>query len=275
MSNWLSLVIGVIIGLIFGWLIDLFWRRRQEMAASIEGAVEPTRTVERPILPPVPVVEPPASAEAAPVELTGAPTVEAEIPPVGEAAGIVESAALPSVEVEAPPVGEVAAKIEAEALGVDLGEVELGEVERKTAGGVDWPEISERVAQVGEELQETVAEVRAEISELPEKAERFVSGALDALAPAPAEEPRALVKDDLLRIEGIGRVYAGRLAAAGINTFADLVAAGEARLQEIIQPQAWQRVNFAEWIEQARLIVEGNEEELRVLQEKLFRRKKG
>jgi hypothetical protein len=39
--------------------------------------------------------------------------------------------------------------------------------------------------------------------------------------------------------------------------------ADEARLQEIIQPQAWQRVSFGDWIEQARLIVEGSEEKLR------------
>ena len=236
MSNWLSLVIGVIIGLIFGWLIDMFWRRRPEVAGHTEDAIEPTRAVEWTLPTPPPVAEPPLAPETA-------PAVEPPLPP--EAGAEVTRAA------------EVAAQVEAD------------------APGVDWPEISERVAQVGEELQETVAEVRTEIAELPEKAERFVSGALDALAPAPAEELRAPGKDDLTRIEGIGRVYDGRLRAAGINTFAELVAAGEARLQEIIQPQAWQRVNFGEWIEQARLIVEGNEEELRVLQEKLFRRKKG
>lgn len=254
MNTWLSLVIGVIIGLLFGWLIDMFWRRRPEAADPAGDAVEPSRAVEWTIPPPVTVAE----AAAAP-----------------EAPLAVELAAPLEAELEVPSVEEVAAQVEAEAIGVDLGAVELGEVELDESGGVDWPEISERVAQVGDELQETVAEVRAEIAELPEKAERFVSGALDALAPASAEEPRASVKDDLLRIEGIGRVYDGRLRAAGINTFAELVAAGEAHLQEIIQPQAWQRVNFAEWIEQARLIIEGNEEELRVLQERLFRRKKG
>jgi len=254
MSNWLSLVIGVIIGLLFGWLIEMFSRRRKDVAGPVEGTAEPSRAVEWTLPPPVPVVEPSAVPEAA---------------PAGEPAALLEA------ELEVSSVGEVAAQVEAEALGVDLGAVDLGEVDLDKDAGVDWPEISERVAEVGEELGATVAEVRAEIAELPEKAERFVSGALDALAPAPAEEPRTPAKDDLMRIEGIGRVYDGRLAAAGINTFAELVAAGEARLQEIIQPQAWQRVNFAEWIEQARLIVDGNEEGLRVLQEKLFRRKKG
>ena len=231
MTNWLSLVIGVIIGLLFGWLIEMFWRRRSEVGGPEEGAVEPSRAVEWTLPAPAPVAEAPAAPEAAPA---------------------IEPAA--SSEVEAP--------------GTDLGQVDLGK-----EGGVDWPEISERVAQVGDELGETVADVRAEIVELPEKAGRFVSGALDALAPS--EEPPAPVKDDLTRIEGIGRVYDGRLRTAGINTFAELVEAGEARLQEIIQPQAWQRVNFADWIEQARLIVEGKEEELRILQEKLFSRKKG
>lgn len=252
MSTWLSLVVGVIIGLLFGWLIDLFWRRRSQEASPVDDVVEPSRTVEWTLPQPAAVAEPPRVFEA-PAVVEPVALVEAEVaaPPHVEA----------PLHVEMPPLDEVATQVEAEAPGVDLGEVGLD-----TGAGVDWPEISERVAQVGEALGEKVAEVREEIGELPEKAERFVSGALDALAPA---------RDDLLRIEGIGPVYDGRLRAAGIHTFAELVAAGEARLQEIIQPQAWQRVNFAEWIDQARLIVEGNEEGLRVLQEKLFRRKKG
>lgn len=263
MSTWLSLVIGVIIGLLFGWLIDLFWRRRSEPDRPADVAVEPSRAVEWTLPQPAPVAEPPGLFEAEPaVEPAALAAAEVEAPPEVEALPDVEA----RLDVEAPPkvevlpLAELTPEVEAEAPEVDLGEVDLDK------GVVDWPEISERVAHVGEELQETVAEVREEIVELPEKAGRFVSGALDALAPA---------KDDLLRIEGIGPVYAGRLRAAGINTFAELAGAGESVLQGIIQPQAWQRVVFADWIEQARLIVEGNEEGLRVLQEKLFRRKKG
>ncbi len=152
-------------------------------------------------------------------------------------------------------------------IDVPLGMDAEGEAER-----VDWPQISDRVAGVPDEVHDEPAQVGAEISETTG---RFSSEALEALAPAPLQASGTPAKDDLLRIEGIGRVYDGRLRAAGINTFAELVNAGEARLQEIIQPQAWQRVSFADWIEQAKLIIGGNEEELRLLQERLFRRKKG
>ena len=74
MSNWLSLVIGVIIGLIFGWLIDMFWRRRPEVAGHTEDAIEPTRAVEWTLPTPPPVAEPPLAPETA-------PAVEPPLPP--------------------------------------------------------------------------------------------------------------------------------------------------------------------------------------------------
>jgi predicted flap endonuclease-1-like 5' DNA nuclease len=59
---------------------------------------------------------------------------------------------------------------------------------------------------------------------------------------APARE----VADNLEVINGIGPVFARRLHAAGIHTFADLVAASPERLLEIVQaapgladPDSW------------------------------------
>lgn len=254
MSTWLSLVIGIILGLIVGWLIDMLWRRRPEAPEAAEDVAAPGRAAEWTIPPPAaPALETPEAPQAAELAVLpeASPAVELAVPPEAHAE-------------EQAPVEELLAQVEPGEAATELGE----------PGRVDWPEISERVAQVADEIHEGPAEVRAETVELPETAPRLSSEALEALAPAPFEAPAAWAKDDLMRIEGIGRVYDGRLRAAGISTFAGLIDAGEARLQEIIQPQSWQRVNFAEWIEQARLIVEGKEEELRVLQEKLFRRKK-
>ncbi len=46
MTTWLSLVIGVILGLLLGWLIDLLWRRRSETTNLADDVVAPSRTVE-------------------------------------------------------------------------------------------------------------------------------------------------------------------------------------------------------------------------------------
>jgi len=63
-------------------------------------------------------------------------------------------------------------------------------------------------------------------------------------------------RDDLEQIDGIGRVYEQKLFDAGINTFAHLAITPVARLQEIIQPAAWQNLNFESWVEQARKCAE-------------------
>ena len=264
MTNWLSFVIGVILGVLLGWLIDLLWRRRSEAAKPAGDVVAPGRAVESTVSQPPPVMESPATTGMAEPRETGVPLApDTEDARAGEI--MAASAPEPSgFDLGVAPV-EVAAVAAAGLAASDHPETPLEVAAVGEAEQADWPEISGAVAEVAREIDEEPAEVRAEIAETPETAGRFSSDALEALAPA---------KDNLLRIEGIGRTYDGRLRAAGINTFADLVNVGEARLREIIQPQAWQRVNFAEWIEQAKLIIEGNEEELRLLQERLFKRKK-
>ncbi len=202
MSTWLSLVVGVILGLLFGWGIELFYRRR-----------------------PRPPVEAPDEA-----------AVEAAVEPVDWREVSERVAAVP-VEVVAPvaEVHEVAAEL---------------------------PDVAVRLPEAAVELPDAVADLPDVSSRLPEEA-------VEALAPTAA----ALV-DDLTRIEGIGPVYNRRLQAGGIPTFAALAEADPGRLAEIIQPQSWQRLNFEDWIEQARLIVTGDEEALRELQARLFSKKK-
>jgi large subunit ribosomal protein L21 len=74
--------------------------------------------------------------------------------------------------------------------------------------------------------------------------------------PAPAATTRAATaksakaKDDLTEIKGIGPTFAGRLAEAGITTFADLAKASPDHLREVTNATAV--ASPEEWIEEAR-----------------------
>lgn len=78
--------------------------------------------------------------------------------------------------------------------------------------------------------------------------------------------------DDLTKLEGIGPMYAERLQQAGVTSFAALAETDEARLAEIISAPAWRRINFGDWIAQARLAAAGDTAGLEELQGRLFRR---
>ncbi len=86
------------------------------------------------------------------------------------------------------------------------------------------------------------------------------------------EKQRGSIGDDLLIIEGIGPVYAAKLRAAGVTTFAQLAQTDDARLAEIIQAPAWRRAAYGEWREQARLAAAGDAAGLKALQDRLFAR---
>ncbi len=96
----------------------------------------------------------------------------------------------------------------------------------------------------------------------------WVTGAQTLLSKPPA----ARSGDDLTLFEGIGPVYAAKLNAAGIMSFADLAAADETGLSAIIQAPAWRRVNYGDWIAQARLAAAGDQAGLQALQTALFSR---
>jgi len=88
------------------------------------------------------------------------------------------------------------------------------------------------------------------------------------------EQPRlAVAGDDLIRIEGIGPRYNSLLRAAGITTFAELAAADDGVLADIIKPKAWQKVNFDEWKQQAALAAAGDWAAFDALQAQLNQRK--
>ncbi len=80
--------------------------------------------------------------------------------------------------------------------------------------------------------QQTIADLRAKIEAL--------------MAAAPSSE-----EDMLERVKGIGAVFSGRLKAAGVKTFAQLAQLTPDRVQEIINPEEWQKIDPASWIAQA------------------------
>jgi large subunit ribosomal protein L21 len=69
--------------------------------------------------------------------------------------------------------------------------------------------------------------------------------------------PVAIQPDDLEVINGIGPVFAGRLRAAGIETFAQLAELTPDRIREIIAPIRSSHMIDAEgWIAEARTLSE-------------------
>lgn len=251
MSPWLTLVIGVILGLLIGWLIDLFYRRRD---SATRGEAVETRTA-----PPDWVAPPPA----APVQSEVAKEVSAVALEEPVAPDLPELPQAPSAPEPPVPPDEPAAEA---LVALDHG------------GAVEWPEVSEQVAAVAAPESSGGPVAPRVADELPANTGGLPPAAVEALAPgALGSGPvrSAQGRDKLIVIEGIGPVYERKLNDAGINTFRQLAEADEDRLREIIQPQTWQRVVFAEWIEQASLLAEGKDEELRALQARLFSRKKG
>lgn len=57
--------------------------------------------------------------------------------------------------------------------------------------------------------------------------------------------------DNLEEINGIGKVFARKLNAAGVMTFEDLARTSIERIREIIQPKAWQKIEPEAWVIEA------------------------
>lgn len=77
-------------------------------------------------------------------------------------------------------------------------------------------------------------------------------------------------RDDLTKIEGIGRKMAAALNDAGIFTYAQLAEATEEKLREAIQKAGMRLApSISTWAKQARLAAEGKWDELKAYQDKL------
>lgn len=234
------------------------------------------------------------------------PDIEVEAPKV-QLGATLPGVALPDVELEAPKaevdwpalsaeVGEAAVdlpevSVAAPSIGAELPEVEIGlpgasvEALAPTFGakaddltlikGIG-PKFAAQLSAAG--ITSFAALAAADPAQLkatidaPEWRQTDY-GAWVAEAQRLAVAPPEAAGDDLTRLEGIGPVYAGKLNAAGITSFAALADTDEARLAEIIAAPDWRKVNYGEWIEQARLAAAEDEAGLAKLQARLFRRK--
>ncbi len=238
-------------------------------------------------LPEVEIAAPEVKAELLEVEIE-APEVKAELPEVEIAAPAVK-AELPEVEIEAPAVKAGLPEVEIEAPEVKAGlpaiEIEAPPIAPgpATNGNAQddltlirgiGPKFAVQLAAAGITSFAALAAATPEQLRDAAKAPTWQQVDYDAwIAEAKdlAGRPRS-AGDDLLIIEGIGPVYAAKLQAAGITTFAQLAAADNARLTEIIQAPAWRKVDYDAWREQARLAAAGDEASLQVLQDKLYAR---
>jgi len=115
------------------------------------------------------------------------------------------------------------------------------------------PELQEKLRRAqaeAEELRTRLAESEAKLSDSNQTIDSL-RAQLDELAgQVPQKENR------LERVKGIGAVFAAKLKAAGIHTFAQLAEQSPQRIREIIQPEEWQKIDSEAWIAQAREMAE-------------------
>ncbi len=117
-----------------------------------------------------------------------------------------------------------------------------------------------QVRQVKDALAEQTAQTVAAEAERSQLADALTAAKANLaelqskLAASPIVQPAVqMAQDQLEAIKGIGRVFAQKLNAAGIYTFADLAAQTPERLREIIgTARAGSMVQPADWIQQAR-----------------------
>jgi predicted flap endonuclease-1-like 5' DNA nuclease len=149
---------------------------------------------------------------------------------------------------------------------LNLAESRVNELEESLAGEKEessrWQaEYAALVAGAAamETAKEDLAECRATNAALSEENAQL-RGELEQLRQGTEDtDTRAIVvdlasePDDLTLIQGIGPRYSEKLNAAGILTYAALANAGKDDLNNAIQPEPWQKVDYDLWQDQARL----------------------
>jgi large subunit ribosomal protein L27 len=113
-----------------------------------------------------------------------------------------------------------------------------------------------------------VAEAPAPVAEEKPKAKAEPAKAEKVAAKVESEVAEA---DDLKKIEGIGPKISEIFNEAGINTYAELAAASEDKLKEILTDAGsrYASKNPSTWPQQAKLAADGKWDELKELQDKL------
>ncbi len=110
------------------------------------------------------------------------------------------------------------------------------------------------------DMNEMVAEIDVTSFESAESVDEALFVTMDEVLPEPGV-PKPISNgtqmpgdpsDRLQQINGIGNVFAGRLQAAGINTFEELAQISPERAVEIVKAKPWQVADAEAWISQAR-----------------------
>jgi len=280
MASYWWLILGVLIGWFVSWLIEVVywrWKRRRPHEARLEelegsldechrrvahfrGEIEQRdlriADFERAL---ASRLETPAMVVETPEAGVKAPTVEIpEIGMVAPALAIGAPAPEPATEIEAP---------EAEVRVDDLTLVRgIGPKLAATLGAAGITSFAQ-IAEIDEAGLQGIIQA-PEWRRLNYGDWILQARTLRDLPPAPV-----VAGNDLTFIEGIGPKYAGLLRDGGVDTFAKLAASDEAPLKAIIDAPAWRRVNYPMWIEQALLIVAGDDDALKELQDRLHLRK--
>ncbi len=218
LNPWIMLLVGLVLGWTLTWLLQ----RRLD-----DSLTEKVTQLQREL----------SECNMRLGELGAAPAVQAgvaasipamETAELQELAQTKQFAPAPQAEYVAPLVTEAEpmdnAQNEPEPIPADVVEEALG---------LEEPAPEETVV-----VESAAAVAEAEVAEM----ETRMGAAETALAEV----------DDLTIIRGIGPKFAETLQAAGITTYAVLATLTPERLQEIVQPAAWQKVEFEDWIAQAK-----------------------
>ena len=302
--NWLSFFVGVLVGWIVEWLIDLFyWRRKWQVVSqeketcqiNLERARAQIRlleaenrdleswykqtsgaglTLER--------------ASASPQE--GELTVDLEAPEV-ELRGADLDIDLEAPEVELP---DADLDIDLEAPEVEMPEWSLeglvdglkarfpnidldGSIDRLKAkipdldikGAIDGLKVDFPDLDIDGAFEELKAKLPGPKTDMVTDAPQ-VDGP-DRAATVPGAPAFGFERDNLKRIEGIGPKIARLLEDAGIRTFAQLAAASTDHLRAILEAAGpnYRLADPTTWTEQARLAADGAWDEFQALQDRL------
>lgn len=261
--DWLSFFIGVLVGWIIEWLIDLFyWRRKYQSCCEERDALQ-VRLAE-------------AERRIRTFQVKGRDAdldVDLEVPEVALPAAELD------VDLEAPEVKAPDAGIDAffDDLRARFPDVDLdGSIDRLRAR---FPDLDLKTALHGLKVDFPDLDIDGAFEGLKARfphlaASAAVGGMAAELGDRHAELPTIAPQrpDDLKRIEGIGPKISRLLKDHGILTFAQLAATSPDRLWAILQEAGprFQLANPESWPEQARLAADDAGDELQALQDRLL-----
>lgn len=258
---WLALLLGVIIGVLFGWLLEAWFGRRQrrdcqDRLATVASELQATQT-ELQRARALAQAEPATAAAAA----TALPVEPSEGPrEFADGSAPIAAAATPElVSSFAVAVGQP------DAPGSEELRVACPQVLSRVHGVGAVYERKLYAAGIGSYWQLANME-KAELTRIfdAQDYQQVDIEAIRADALRLARETASLGRvwtgaatDDFKPLAGLGSVYEGRLYDAGICTYAALANATVEQLAEICRAPAWRTPDYASWIAEAQARLAG------------------